>query len=151
MHGAGEQLSEMVSREFSLSGTLAALPAARDAIMDFIHPFCADQQQELDILIALQEALANAIVHGCGGDAGKIVRCTVEISPSALELTVRDPGPGFDSTSADDVSEDGTNLTRHGRGIQLIRSLMDEVSFRHQGTELHLKKHLGLARAEATH
>jgi len=141
LHEAGEQLqSEMLSREFALSGTLAALPAARDAIMEFIRPHCGGEQQELDIMIALQEALANAIVHGCQGDAGKMVRCTVDISPSAIELTVRDPGQGFDTTSSDDLSEDGTNLTRHGRGIQLICGLMDEVSYRHRGTELHLKK-----------
>ena len=141
MHQVGEQVqSEMLSREFALSGTLATLPAARDEIMEFVHPHCADEQQELDIMIALQEALANAIVHGCHGDAGKMVRCTVEISPSAIELTVRDPGQGFDTTNSDDISEDGTNLTRHGRGIHLMRGLMDEVTYRHQGTELRLKK-----------
>jgi anti-sigma regulatory factor (Ser/Thr protein kinase) len=137
----GEQVqSEMLAREFALSGTLAALPPVREAIMEFIHPYCADEQQELDIMIALQEALANAVVHGCHGDAGEMVRCTIEISPSAIELIVRDPGQGFDTTNSDDVTEDGTNLTRHGRGIHLMRGLMDEVSYRHQGTELHLKK-----------
>lgn len=151
MHQIGEQAqSRILAREFALSGTLAAMPPGRDAIMEFIRPYCADERQELDIMIALQEALANAIVHGCQGDAGKMVRCMVEISPSAIELTVRDPGQGFDTTSSDDLTEDGTNLTRHGRGIQLIRSLMDEVSYCHRGTELHLKKRLRPARAEET-
>lgn len=131
---------QTLSRDFVLTGSLAALPPARDAIMEYVRRYCADEQQEIDIMIALQEALANAILHGCQGDAAKLVHCTVEISPLAIEFTVRDPGPGFDSAEATDVSEDGTNLTQHGRGIHLMRSLMDDVSYRRKGSELHLKK-----------
>jgi serine/threonine-protein kinase RsbW len=138
MHPPVEQ--QTLARDFVLTGTLAALPPARDTIMEFVRQYCTDEQQEIDIMIALQEALANAILHGCQGDAGKLVHCTVEVSPSAIEFIVRDPGPGFDSAGATDVSEDGTNLTQHGRGIHLMRSLMDEVSYRRSGSELHLKK-----------
>jgi serine/threonine-protein kinase RsbW len=88
----------------------------------------------------LQEALVNATVHGCGNDAAKLVHCTVDISASAIEFTIRDPGAGFDSGGVTDSTEDGTNLTQHGRGIRLMRSLMDELTYRHNGTELYMKK-----------
>lgn len=131
---------QTLSRDFVLKGNLDALMPGRDAIMDFVHEHCADEQEEIDIQLALQEALANAILHGCKNDAGKLVHCLVEISPSAIEFIVRDCGEGFDTSSAADEAEDGTNLTQHGRGILLMRSLMDEVSYRHNGSELHLKK-----------
>lgn len=131
---------QTLSRDFVLTGNLDALTPGRDAIMDFVHQHCADEQQEIDIRLALQEALANAILYGCKNDAGKLVHCLVEISPSAIELIVRDPGEGFDTSSAIDEAEDGSNLTQHGRGILLMRSLMDEVGYRHNGSELHLKK-----------
>jgi serine/threonine-protein kinase RsbW len=131
------------SREFVLTGNVAAMAPARDAIMDFVRDHCCNEQEQLDMLLALQEALANAILHGCQGDAAKLVRCTVDISPTAIEFTIRDPGPGFDSSSATDESEEGTNLTEHGRGIFLMRSLMDEVTYRHNGTELYMKKARG--------
>ena len=129
-----------LSRDFVLKGNVDALTPGRNAIMDFVHEHCADEQQEIDIQLALQEALANAILHGCKNDAGKLVHCSVEISSSAIELIIRDCGEGFDTSSASDEAEDGTNLTQHGRGILLMRSLMDEVSYRHNGSELHLKK-----------
>ena len=131
---------QSLSREFVLTGNLAAMAPARDAILHFLREYIADEQQEVDILLALQEGLANAILHGCKGDVAKLVRCTIEITPSAIEFIIRDPGPGFDPALAADEAEDGTNLTTHGRGIQLMRSLMDEVTFRRNGTELHLKK-----------
>jgi serine/threonine-protein kinase RsbW len=131
---------QTLSRDFVLKGNLDALTPGRDAIMNFVHEHCADEQQEIDIQLALQEALANAILHGCKNDAGKLVHCSVEISPSAIEFIVRDCGEGFDTSSASDEAEDGTNLTQHGRGIMLMRSLMDEVGYRRNGSELHLKK-----------
>lgn len=141
MHDARPSVEQsLLSREFVLTGSLDDLAPARDAVMDFVRPYCTGEQQEIDILLTLQEGLANAILHGCRGDAGKLVRCMVEISPAAIEFTIRDPGDGFDPGSATDETEDGTNLTQHGRGIFLMRSLMDDVTYRHNGTELHLKK-----------
>jgi serine/threonine-protein kinase RsbW len=131
---------QTLSREFALTGSLDALEPGRDIIMDFVHEYCADEQQEIDIQLALQEALANAILHGCKNDPAKLVHCSVVISPSDIEFIVRDPGEGFDTASAADESEDGSNLTQHGRGILLMRSLMDEVTYRRNGSELHLRK-----------
>ena len=133
-------MERVLSREFVCTGNLATLNPVRDSILDFVRPYCPDEQQEIDILLALQEGLANAILHGCNGDPAKLVHCTVEISPSAIDFTIRDPGEGFDTEAVTDVTEDGTNLTQHGRGIHMMRGLMDEVTYRNRGTELHLKK-----------
>ena len=131
---------EVLSREFEFPGDAASIAPARDAIVQFVHEHCADEQQETDIFLALQEALANAMVHGCQGDPSKRVHCTVEITPSSFSFVIRDPGQGFDTGNPADAAEDGTNLTEHGRGIYLMRSLMDKVSYRHKGSELRLKK-----------
>ncbi|HUH63427.1 MAG TPA: ATP-binding protein [Terracidiphilus sp.] len=131
---------QTLSREFTFAGESASLAPARDAIMQVVHEYCADEQQEIDILLAVQEALANAILHGCQNDASKTVRCTVEVTPCAIQITVQDPGPGFNTGSATESTENGTNLTEHGRGIFMMRSLMDEVSYRRRGSEVVMKK-----------
>lgn len=131
---------EALSREFVFTGDRESIAPARDAIMEFVGGRCSDEQQEIDIFLSLQEGLANAILHGCQGDPGKEVHCTVEVTPSAFCFVIRDPGEGFDTASVIDEAEDGTNLTQHGRGIYLMRSLMDEVSYRHNGSELRMKK-----------
>ena len=55
-------------------------------------------------------------------------------------LTIRDPGPGFDPYGATQSTEAGTHITPQGRGICLMRSLMDEVTYHRGGTELQLRK-----------
>ncbi len=131
---------ETLSSEFVFTGDPAAMVAVRDRIMDFLHEHCADEQQEIDIMIALQEGLANAVLHGSRNDPSKIIRCTVDVTSEAITVVISDPGHGFDIGVAADSADDGTNLTQHGRGIYLMRSLMDEVSYRHGGSELRLKK-----------
>jgi anti-sigma regulatory factor (Ser/Thr protein kinase) len=64
----------------------------------------------------------------------------VEITPSEFRFVIRDPGPGFHAAARIDAAGNATNLTEHGRGIRLIRSLMDDVTFAHNGSELHMTK-----------
>ena len=114
--------------------------AARELVMDFIRPHCSSELEEIDTFIALQEALANAALHGCKDDASKTIRCSVEIDTSAFTITIRDPGPGFDPDAATKTTEAGANTTEHGRGICLMRSLMNEVTYGHDGSEVRLRK-----------
>ena len=131
---------QRISMEFTFPGDAESMSAARDAIMEFIQPHCGSEMEETDILIALQEALANAVVHGCQNDPSKNVFCRVEVDADAFTMTVRDPGPGFDVDAATQATEAGANFTTHGRGICLMRSLMDEVTYRNGGSELQLRK-----------
>lgn len=135
-----------VSREFTFPGDSGSLVRAREAVMDVIKPYCSGEAEEVDILIAVQEALANAVVHGCRGDAGKTIHCRVEVDASAFTITVRDCGPGFDVEAATQATDPGANTTTHGRGIAMMRGLMDEVTYRRGGAEVQLRK----KRAEAS-
>jgi len=131
---------ETLRREFTFPGHLAALAAARDSIMDFVHRHCDSEQWETDILIALQEGLANAVLHGCGSDPAKLVHCSVEITPEAITIVIRDPGKGFDTAAVCADGDAGANFSDHGRGLLMMRGLMDEVTFRSGGSEVEMKK-----------
>lgn len=127
------------TKEFACAGDAGSIVEARDAILQFLTEHGVSGDEEIDLMLALQEALANAVFHGCGDDANKTIHSSVEISPQEISIVVRDPGHGFDPSSSTD-SSDGPNLTEHGRGILLMRSLMDEVSYRHRGSELRMRK-----------
>src|SRR5664279_642559 len=114
------------SRDFIFPGDLTSMVAARDAVMDFLHDHCSCAEVETDILIALQEALANAVLHGCKSDPGKIIQCSVTVDASAIAVVIRDPGRGFNVALP--TSHCAANLSGHGRGIRLMRGLMDEVT-----------------------
>jgi anti-sigma regulatory factor (Ser/Thr protein kinase) len=91
--------------------------------------------------LALQEALANAIRHGCGNDPSKQVQCCVAVDTGGeLLIVVRDPGPGFDPGAVPNPMEPENLLKSSGRGVYLINQLMDEVRYADRGREVRMRK-----------
>jgi serine/threonine-protein kinase RsbW len=101
---------------------------------------CVDGKED-SIELALQEALANAVVHGAKEDPTKIVECLVACEQDrGVIIIVRDPGPGFDPSAIPSCTLGENVYSNHGRGIFLINQLMDKVEFRRNGTEIHMVK-----------
>ncbi len=80
------------------------------------------------INIVLTEAMANAIRHANEGDPRKEVHITIAIKQKCLHIRVFDEGQGFDISSL--PAPDFEDLDEHGRGVYIIRSLMDRVSYK---------------------
>lgn len=101
---------------------------------------CGDGKEEA-IELALQEALANAVVHGAKEDPTKVVECLVACDAQrGILIIVRDPGPGFDPQAIPSCTVGENLFSNHGRGIFLINQLMDKVEFHKNGTEIHMVK-----------
>jgi serine/threonine-protein kinase RsbW len=101
---------------------------------------CIDGKADA-VELALQEALANAVIHGAKEDPSKIVECVVACDEQrGVLIIVRDPGPGFDPKTIPSCTVGENLYSNHGRGIFLINQLMDEVEFRKNGTEIHMVK-----------
>jgi serine/threonine-protein kinase RsbW len=97
--------------------------------------------KEFEIEMAMREALANAILHGCKADPAKKIECTVTADKDrGILIVVRDPGPGFDATAVPSPTENQNLHHDHGRGIYLINKLMDEVKYKRNGSEIHMRK-----------
>jgi serine/threonine-protein kinase RsbW len=124
------------------------LPAQREAvdpavqqIMQEVRKTGCVEGKEDDIELALSEALANAVVHGCQCDPAKTVECYVVCDEvRGLVIVVRDPGNGFDPTVVPVPTEAQNIYSNHGRGVYLMNQLMDEVQFHKNGTEIHMIK-----------
>ncbi len=110
-------------------------------IMDSVREMkCVDGKEDA-IELALQDALANAVVHGAKEDPTKIVECLVACDEQrGILIIVRDPGPGFDPQSIPSCTVGENLYSNHGRGIFLINQLMDEVQFHKNGTEIRMVK-----------
>jgi anti-sigma regulatory factor (Ser/Thr protein kinase) len=125
--------------------TIPADPAAISTVTDGVtHVLQEKQWPEADVIaveLAIQEAVANAIRHGCHGDKSKQLQCSVTCNESGeVMITVRDPGTGFDPTAVPNPLEPQNMLKSSGRGIFLINGLMDEVQYADGGRELQMKK-----------
>jgi serine/threonine-protein kinase RsbW len=111
-----------------------------DQLMHFISRFREDGNH-FEIELALREALVNAIIHGNQNDPRKRVyfncRCTTD---GEVSITVEDEGNGFEHDAVPDPTDLDNRLRTNGRGIYLIRTLMDEVDFTQGGSVVHMRK-----------
>jgi serine/threonine-protein kinase RsbW len=93
------------------------------------------------IELALQEALANAVIHGAKEDSSKTIECLVSSNEEqGVLIIVRDPGTGFLPEAIPSCTVGENVYSNHGRGIFLINQLMDHVEFRKNGTEIRMVK-----------
>src|SRR5260370_22571815 len=114
-----------------------------DRLMRLIEGSHCVTGEEHAVELALREALSNAVVHGNRLNAHKLVhvRCRCKVG-NGISLIVSDQSQGFDALSVPD-SVGAENLeAEHGRGIRLMKFVMDEGSFQQRGTEVHMCKRL---------
>jgi serine/threonine-protein kinase RsbW len=95
---------------------------------------------ESDVEIAVQEALENAIVHGNHEDPGKHVHVSCRYESGEVLIVVRDEGQGFDINQVPDPTSQENIQSSHGRGIYLMKALMDEVQFEEGGVVVCMRK-----------
>jgi serine/threonine-protein kinase RsbW len=96
--------------------------------------------------VAVRESVVNAIKHGNRQDESKRVGVEFTLHPKALEIQVRDEGPGFDPEAVPNPVAPENLLKADGRGIFFMRSFMDQVGYqfpRGGGTVVRMLKKVG--------
>ncbi|MBS1583085.1 MAG: ATP-binding protein [Bacteroidetes bacterium] len=91
-----------------------------------------------NILIALTEAVNNAIHHGNRLDPAKQVSLGYEVKGDKIVFVVSDDGPGFDHDNLPDPTDPQNIEKPHGRGVFLMRALADSVEFSDNGATVAL-------------
>jgi len=92
---------------------------------------------------ALAEALSNAIRHGAGEDPARVVRVRVELGRDAVRIHVTDDGGGYDRTRLPDPTRPENLEREDGRGMFVIRHLVDDVAFNAKGNGICLTLRAG--------
>jgi serine/threonine-protein kinase RsbW len=130
----------LVRLDLTLAGEVKNITPVVEEVMGLVKQMGCAAGREIEVETALREALANAIRHGCAGDASKTVQCSVSCDHErGMLIVVRDPGPGFDPAQIPSPIHGQHLFSSHGRGIYLINQLMDEVRFERGGTEIHMR------------
>src|ERR1700747_3126395 len=132
----------------SLPSKVAAISPFVDQLMRFVLHFRGADGSEIDIEMALREALANAVIHGNGDGSCERVyvtcRCYLD---GEVSITVRDEGRGFDSNAVPDPTCLENLLFTHGRGIYVMKTLMDDVCFEEGGSVVRIRKNANFSAA----
>jgi serine/threonine-protein kinase RsbW len=120
---------------------IKAISPLVDRLMRLIEGTHCVAGEEPAVHLALREALNNAVVHGNGMDARKLVhvRSRCELG-NGVSLIVSDQGKGFDPDAVPNPLSVENREAEHGRGIHFIKSVMDEVSFARGGAEVRMWK-----------
>lgn len=95
-----------------------------------------DRRLRLNLRVGLSEALANAMLYGNCRDPRKRVRIEARLTPDEITLRVTDEGHGFDPDKLADPTLPGNRKRIGGRGIFLIRKMMDHVEFNAKGNSI---------------
>jgi serine/threonine-protein kinase RsbW len=98
------------------------------------------EECRVNIPMVVDEALSNAIIHGNRSDENLKVHVRVYISNSRIRIQIEDQGEGFIPGDVDDPTEQENIYKGSGRGIYLVKELMDSVEFRKGGRLIELEK-----------
>jgi serine/threonine-protein kinase RsbW len=132
----------MVRFQITLPADVRAISPVVSGVVKLVGEMGCAAGKEHAVELALHEALANAVMHGCKNDPAKEVQCCVACDESrGLLIVVRDPGGGFDPAALPSPVTGQNIYSEHGRGIYLINQLMDEVHYERGGTEIHMRKY----------
>ena len=93
---------------------------------------------QLNLRVSLTEALSNAMLYGNGRDPEKRVRVEVVVREWEIEARITDQGVGFNPRRIPDPTAPDNLAKSRGRGLFLMRELMDEVYFNEQGNKVTL-------------
>ena len=126
-----------------ISSRLDAMPGLMSRILAALENVVSSPEERINLRLALEEAITNAIRHGNKMDDRLSVEVRIEQNTSSLIVTVTDQGQGFDCNSLADPTRSENLLKTSGRGIFLIRQLMDRVEFLDCGRRIRMIKSLG--------
>ena len=129
--------------ELTLPSTLATVDRMEQESERFAMEHGFNEDDAANIAMAAREAAVNAVMHGNSYSNSKQVRVSLQSSEADLTITIQDEGTGFNAALLPDPLLPENILRSSGRGIFLMRALMDEVNFRqlNPGTELTMTKH----------
>jgi serine/threonine-protein kinase RsbW len=120
---------------------IGAISPTVEPLIRVIETWRCSEGNEFAVELGLREALNNAVIHGNGTDPNKLVEVRCRIEPGkGVWLIVKDQGKGFDPNAVPDPLAAENLQAEYGRIIRLMKLMMDEVSFQHGGTEVHMRK-----------
>lgn len=96
-------------------------------IMAAAEALAYDETDQFAIRLALEEALANAALHGNGNDPKKSITVEWHADADRISIDVQDEGEGFDPSVVPDPTADENLEIPAGRGLTIIHAYMSEV------------------------
>lgn len=123
--------------EYVIKSSRDQLPIIESTIGKISKKIGLTEEQSDNFAIAVTEAIGNSIVHGNKENPQKKVILKISIKTNKIEVSVQDEGNGFDPDTISDPLHPENIMKESGRGLFILKSLMDSVKYSHGGTMIH--------------
>ena len=111
-------------------------------ILKWLEPRKLDDSALFDIRLCVEEVVRNAITHGNNNDLGLKVLISYWLEGDSLIIEVEDEGAGFDPGKMPDPTIEENIMKGSGRGVHIVRKLIDKMEFNDKGNKVRLTKYL---------
>jgi serine/threonine-protein kinase RsbW len=122
-----------------MASSRSAVAPMVDRVLEAVRGARLTEEQRDDLAVAVAEALSNAAVHGNRLEPQRRVRVEVRVTPDGgATVDVADSGGGFDSAAAPDPTDPARVLIPGGRGVFLMRRLVDRLEYNEAGNSVRM-------------
>ena len=131
-----------MKKSIEISSNLKSIKPVINDLLSHLQSLKASEADVFDIRLCLEEVLINAIKHGNKFNENYKVRISSIFNNDSVTISVEDQGNGFDHNKVPDPAKEEHLLRTGGRGIFLIKHLMDKVEFNKKGNIIKMTKQL---------
>jgi len=126
--------------EYEVPSRLEAIPKATQKMFDFLKHIELNDSDRFDLRLCFEEILINAIKHGNKLKKDVSARVIINIDGDRIQVIVTDQGPGFDYKELRDPTTEDNIRAYSGRGVYLVKHLMDELKYNEKGNRVEIVK-----------
>jgi len=128
-----------MEKTIKIESRLSNLSIVENSIDNITRDSGINRENYGKIMVAVMEAVNNAIVHGNKYDEKKYVNIYISLQNNILKVTVEDQGKGFKPSEVPDPTEPENLENVNGRGVFLMKNLADELEFNKTGNKVIMK------------
>lgn len=125
-----------MNKSLTIASTKEGVNLVEQEIDTFFNEKKLDELTYGNVLIAVSEGVLNAIYHGNKEDESKKVTINFKWEKETLEVSISDEGKGFDPEKIPDPTKPENLEKLDGRGIFMMHSLSDDVTFENNGAKV---------------
>jgi serine/threonine-protein kinase RsbW len=125
-------------KDITINSSVENLNYVEKEIESIFDDFKFSEEHFGNVLIAVTEAVNNAVHYGNQEDVTKVINLNFTSLKDQLVVTIKDQGEGFDYESLPDPTDPNNLEKLEGRGIYLMKHLSDSISFSDNGSKVEL-------------
>jgi serine/threonine-protein kinase RsbW len=132
----------VITERICVPGEIKRVREISSKILKKLEPLGLSESDMFDIRLCVEETVRNAVEHGPSGGKPATVIIDYRIEPGKFTMEVEDEGKGFDYTKVPDPTHPDNIMKSGGRGVYLVRRLMDKVEYNDSGNKVKLTKYI---------